>query len=284
MLTEPTTDAGRAGLAALLRNPRRALVAFDYDGTLSPIVDNPTQARAHPLAVTTLADLAGHVGLVAIVTGRPAAQAVDLAGFRDLPGLRQLVVVGHYGMERWDATTAELRSTQPPKGLDAVRAALPAMLDSLGVGDAEIEDKNLSVAVHVRRMASPEEAFAAMREPLERLAHEHSLTAEPGRLVVEIRPPGMDKGIALRHLVDEVEARTIVFTGDDLGDLAAFAEVERLRREGRDGLLICSGSAEVTALAERADLVLDGPGGVALWMGALVERLSAGSGSAGTVP
>jgi trehalose 6-phosphate phosphatase len=92
---------------------------------------------------------------------------------------------------------------------------------------------------------------------------------------MELRPPGMDKGIALRHLVDEVEARTVVFAGDDLGDLAAFAEVERLRGDGRDGLLICSGSAEVTVLAERADLVLDGPAEVARWMGSLVERLSA---------
>ena len=73
-----------------------------------------------------------------------------------------------------------------------------------------------------------------------------------------------------------------MFAGDDLGDLAAFAEVERLRGDGCDGLLICSGSTEVTALAGEADLVLDGPEGVAAWMGALVERLSVRTDSPGT--
>lgn len=275
VLTEPTTDAGRAGLAALLRDPRRALVAFDYDGTLSPIVEDPTQARPHPHAVSALARLAEHVGLVAIVTGRPAAQTVDLAGLRDVPGLEQLVVVGHYGMERWSARTDEFHSSEPPEGLALVRDALPGLLDRLGVKDAAIEDKGLSIAVHVRRVASPEAALAAVRDPLEQLAHEHDLTAEPGRFVIELRPPGMDKGIAVRRLVEAQDARTIVFAGDDLGDLAAFSEVERLRGDGRDGLLICSGSAEVTALAERADVVLDGPAGVAAWMEALVGRLGA---------
>ena len=266
----------------MLRDPRRAVVAFDYDGTLAPIVDDPTQAHALGRGVTALTGLAGLVGLVAVVTGRPAAQAVDLAGFRDLPGLESLVVVGHYGMERWDGRTAELRSTEPPQGLGIVRAALPGLLDSWGVVGADIEDKHLSIAVHVRRLASPGKALAALREPLERLAHEHGLTAEPGRFVIELRPPGMDKGIALRRLVEEVDARTVVFAGDDLGDLAAFAEVERLRGDGCDGLLICSGSTEVTALAGEADLVLDGPEGVAAWMGALVERLSVRTDSPGT--
>lgn len=261
----------------MLSDPRRALIAFDFDGTLSPIVDDPTQAHAHGGAMVAVAALARQVRLVAIVTGRPAAQAVDLAGLRDLPGLEQLVVVGHYGMERWEARTAEVCSTDPPEGLDVVRSALPGLLDSLGVGAADIEDKRLSLAVHVRRLARPEAAFAILREPLERLAHEQGLTAEPGRLVIELRPPGMDKGVALRHLVEEVDARTVVFAGDDLGDLAAFAEVERLRGNGREGLLVCSGSVEVTALAERADLVLDGPAGIAAWTGALVERLSAGT-------
>ncbi|MDQ3483943.1 MAG: trehalose-phosphatase [Actinomycetota bacterium] len=283
MSFEPTTSDGHAGLTGLIADPGRALVAFDYDGTLAPIVADPTTATSHPDVVVALSELAPLVGTVAVITGRPAQVAVALGGFAHERGLEHLIVVGHYGLERWSAATGVFETAEPPKGLDAVRAALQGLLESMGVGDADIEDKGLSIAVHVRRLPSPEEAFAAIREPLERLAHEQGLTAEPGRFVVELRPPGMDKGIALRHLVDEVEARTIVFAGDDLGDLAAFAEVERLRRDGRAGLLICSGSAEVTALAERADLVLDGPAGVAAWMGALVGRLGAGSGSAGVV-
>lgn len=267
--------AGQEAVAAILADPRRALVAFDYDGTLAPIVADPTTATPHPDVAAALSGLAPLVGTVAVITGRPARAAVELGGFAGRPGLEELIVVGHYGLERWSAATGGFETAEPPEGLDVFRAALQGLLDSLGLGDADIEDKRLSIAVHVRRLPSPEEAFATLREPLGRLAHQHGLTAEPGRYVMELRPPGMDKGIALRHLVDEVEARTVVFAGDDLGDLAAFAEVERLRGDGRDGLLICSGSAEVTVLAERADLVLDGPAEVARWMGSLVERLSA---------
>jgi trehalose 6-phosphate phosphatase len=63
----------------------------------------------------------------------------------------------------------------------------------------------------------------------------------------------------------------VVFVGDDLGDLPAFAEVDRLRGEGVPGLVVCSGSTEVTALAERADLVVDGPEGVAALLRSLAE-------------
>ena len=59
----------------------------------------------------------------------------------------------------------------------------------------------------------------------------------------------------------------MAFVGDDLGDLAAFDAVDALRAAGTPGLLVCSGSTEVTALADRADLVVDGPDGVValLW-------------------
>jgi trehalose 6-phosphate phosphatase len=66
----------------------------------------------------------------------------------------------------------------------------------------------------------------------------------------------------------------VVFVGDDLGDLPAFREVDRLRDEGVPGLLVCSGSTEVTALTERADLVVDGPEGVAGLLRSVADALS----------
>ena len=72
----------------------------------------------------------------------------------------------------------------------------------------------------------------------------------------------MDKGKALLDLAAAVDPTCLMFTGDDLGDLAAFEAVESWRAVGRPGLLVCSGSAEVTELAARSDLVVDGPEGV----------------------
>ncbi len=273
MSISPTTAAGAAGLAAITADPATCLAAFDYDGTLAPIVPDPSQARPHPQVIAALAGLAPHVGGLAVVTGRPARVAVDLAELEGAPGLDSLVVVGHYGLERWDAGSGELTAAEPPAGLENVRAQLPQLLGRLGLADAVIEDKGLSVAVHVRRMTDPAAAYSIMRQPLVDLAERHGLAAEPGRLVVELRPPGMDKGRALRRLVEEQGSRSVMFTGDDLGDLAAFDEVARLRREGIAGLLVCSGSDEVTAIADRADLVVDGPAGVARLLDELVAAL-----------
>lgn len=260
-------------MAALLASPRRALVALDYDGTLSPIVDDPTEAYPEPRAVDGLVDLSEQVAMVAIITGRPAQLAVDLTGLADRTALDNVVVVGHYGMERWDARSGELQTAAADPGVASVRHDLPEVLASLDLSDADIEDKGLSVAVHVRRLDDADQAFEQMVEPLTRLAEGAGLVAEPGRQVVELRPTGMDKGRALSDLVREIGATVVVFVGDDLGDLAAFAEVERLRREGLAGLLVCSMSHEVTELAERADLVVDGPHGVSALLSDLVQML-----------
>ena len=99
---DPTTEAGAAGLRALLADPRRALLALDFDGTLAPIVDDPEQAVAEPAAVTALAEVGALIGTVALVTGRPARTAVRLGGFAGRPGLGSMVVLGQYGVERWD--------------------------------------------------------------------------------------------------------------------------------------------------------------------------------------
>ncbi|MGH3448718.1 MAG: trehalose-phosphatase [Nocardioidaceae bacterium] len=274
MSLTPHTVAGQAGLAEILTDPLTTLVAFDYDGTLAPIVADPTRAVPHVDVVPALGRLAEVVGHVAIVTGRPADGAVGLAGLDTVPGLERLVVLGHYGLQRWEASTGTVQSGAETGDVDAVRARLPAVLESLALADAEVEDKGLSVAVHVRRMPEPDRAFDVLAAPLADLAAEHGLTTEPGRRVIELRPAGMDKGLALRGLADEVDARAVMFTGDDLGDLAAFAEVERRRAIGGAGLLVCSGSAEVSELAERADIVVDGPAGVAQMVDALVELLT----------
>ncbi|MFJ8598553.1 trehalose-phosphatase [Streptomyces shenzhenensis] len=262
-LPVPVTQAGRDGLAALLARPRTAVIGLDFDGTLAPIVADPEQARAHPDAVPALAALAPKVASVAVVTGRPAGVAVRYGGFAGVPGLEHLVVLGHYGAERWDAVSGTVSAPAPHPGVAAVRAELPGFLDRIGAWRGTwIEEKGRAVAVHTRRAEDPQAAFEALRGPLADLATRHGLIVEPGRLVLELRPPGMDKGVALLEYVREIGAESVLYAGDDLGDLPAFAAVDKLRSDGVPGLLVCSGSSEVTELAERADLVVDGPAGV----------------------
>lgn len=276
-LPAPTTPAGQEGLAALLARPDRAVIALDFDGTLADIVPDPEQARAHPGTVEALAALAPKVASIAVITGRPAGVAVRYGGFAGVAGLDRLVVLGHYGAERWDAVSGTVHAPAPHPGVAAVRAELPGVLDRFDSWHGTwIEEKGQALAVHTRRAADPQAAFEALRGPLGELAARHGLIVEPGRLVLELRPSGMDKGVALTQYVRERGAESVLYAGDDLGDLAAFAAVDKLRTEGPDGtpgLLICSGSAEVPELAERADLSLPGPGAVVAFLSALAQRL-----------
>jgi trehalose 6-phosphate phosphatase len=268
-LPRPGTPEGQAGLDALLADPEHALVAADFDGTLSPIVDRPDEARAQPGAVPALTALAAAVGTVAVITGRPPADAVRLGGLETVPGL---VVLGHYGWQRWQ--DGRLTAPAPPPGVDAARAALPGLLAEAGAADGTwIEDKTHALAVHTRRAADPDAALARLRGPLGELAGRLGLAAEPGRFVIELRPPGVDKGSALTGLVRERAARSVLYCGDDLGDLPAFAAIRALRAGGVPGCAVASASPESPQVAAAADLVVDGPDGVVDLLAALAAEL-----------
>jgi trehalose 6-phosphate phosphatase len=251
-----------------VRDPGRALIALDFDGTLAPIVAKPWTARPHPAALPALRRLVTGVGTVAIISGRAALTVVELGGFADIPGL---IVIGHHGWDRWE--DGELASPPPPPGVASVRARLPAILADAGAPDGTwVEDKGHALVVHTRRTAEPQQALKTLTAPLTKLAAETGLEYGPGRLVIELRPPGIDKGAALSSLVAERSPAAVLFAGDDVGDLAAFAEVRALRDSGTPGLAVYSGSAETAGrLVAAADLVVDGPAGVTALLAGLAD-------------
>jgi trehalose 6-phosphate phosphatase len=157
--------------------------------------------------------------------------------------------------------------------MSAVAEELPEVVDSVGLAGVRIEYKGRAVAVHTRLLPDPQGALVKLEGPLRELAARHRLVVEPGKKVWEIRAPGMDKGVALRSIVDETGARQVIFAGDDLGDLPAFRAVRELASAGVAGLLVCSASTEEAALTELCDAVVDGPPGLAAWLNALAERL-----------
>jgi trehalose 6-phosphate phosphatase len=250
----PRTDAGRAGLAALRADPSRALVALDYDGTLAPVVDRPQDAVPAAGAVAALTALAPRLGALALVTGRPADVVVALGGLQDVPGL---VVLGQYGVQRWQA--GELTSVPAAPGLDVVRTELPGLIAGEG---ARLEDKGLSLVVHTRGTDDPVAAQQRLAGPVGALAGAAGLELHLGRMVLELRPPGYDKRVALLSLCDPLPS-AVLFAGDDVGDLPAYDAVDELRARGVPGVTVVSASDEGPAsLRERADVVADGPPGV----------------------
>lgn len=260
------SEQGRRRYDAVVAAAARTVIGLDFDGVLSPIVSDPTAAMIHPDGAAVLTALAPEVLAVAVITGRPARQAVELGGLdrvaRDLPEGARLLVLGQYGSERWDSMHREFTSPPPPEGLAELLDELPSLLLENGAGEAFVEHKGIAVAVHTRRLTHPQAAFDRLLPVLTEAAQRHGLGVEPGKLVVEVRAPGMHKGQAVHTVHDELAAEGFVFAGDDLGDVEAFRAVGELRAAGAPTLLVCSGSEEQQALVELADVVVDGPDGV----------------------
>ena len=259
----PVTPAGQAGLTAVVNDPRHALLAFDFDGVLSPIVDDPDQAQPLPGIFDALAALGHKTGPVAIITGRPTAFVTSRTGFATLTSVPDFAIYGQYGLERWPGGGPTAVRDSGRADFAAVRAELADLVRGSSVAaESWIEDKGTAVAVHTRRTADPAAALAALDGPVRALAARHQLQVEPGKLVLEIRPGGVSKGDVLREIAGDKGTASVLYAGDDLGDLTAFAVVDELRAAGVPGVKVCSASVEAPQVAQAADLVVAGPVGI----------------------
>lgn len=273
---EFTSAASEQKYAALVRAAAETVVGLDFDGVLAPIVDDPAAAHIHPDAPEVLEALAAQVRAVAVVTGRPARQALDLGGLEVVGNAigdagKELFLMGQYGNERWSSTSRRVISPRPPAGLASFVAELPRLLRRHGAEDVHLEEKGLAVAVHTRRVADPQATYDALLPGMRDLAERHGLVLEPGKQVIEVRSPGMHKGKAVQTLAEEQDAGGFLFAGDDLGDVEAFEAVAALGEGGIPTLLVCSASDEENALVPLADVLVDGPAGVL----ALLRELTA---------
>lgn len=254
-------------LAGLARDPRRSALLSDFDGTLAGIVDDPALARPLTEAAPTLARLARAMGLVGVVSGRPARFLVEHLGPAAADGVR---LAGLYGLEvaAGDGTISVRPEASAWVGeveaaTAAARAAAP---EGLGV-----EAKGLTLALHWRR--APGTARWAMSFATERAAAS-GLVARPGRMSVELAPPlEVDKGTVVTDWCSGMVAAG--FVGDDLGDLAAFAALDRLAAEQATVVVkVAVGSDEMAPeLGAAADAVVDGPEGALALMAGLAEHI-----------
>jgi trehalose 6-phosphate phosphatase len=199
---------GEQALHAVMQ--RRPLLAFDFDGTLAPIVARPDMAIVPPAVSERLAQLATHLP-VAIITGRSVADVKPRLGFTPH------YVVGNHG--------AEDPLIGPPSGasqaLDALRHRIEASGDALRRVGIEVEDKLYSLALHYRHAPDAGAALVCIEELL--LGMEPSLHRFGGKCVVNVVAVGVpDKGDALASLMRRENAAAAVFVGDDVNDEAVF--------------------------------------------------------------
>ena len=254
-----------AGLAA-----RRPLgLVSDLDGTLSQIAPTPEAASISPRAQALLSALDQRLALVALVSGRAAA---DLRARAGLP----LVYVGNHGLERWDGDRVHVRpeaaAYQP-----ALQAALAELRPHLLPGML-LEDKAVTASLHYRQAADPDAVQRTLKPVVERIAAAHGLRMFEGRMIFELRPPvELDKGTAFRELVAEYRLAAAVFIGDDTTDADALRAARDLRQSGLCYAVAVGVEAPGTpdVVRDSADFLVPGVPGVEDFLDWLLAAVSA---------
>ena len=232
-------------LRPLLADPSRSAVLTDFDGTLAPVVDDPELAVPLPGAVEVLHRLARRFAVVGVISGRPVSYLIDRLG-------TDLWLSGLYGLERWE-DGQRVEAPEAERWRPVVEEATARAETRLG---PLVEDKGLSLTLHFRTVPERgDEARAWAREEAERTG----LVVAEGRASVELHPPvDADKGTVVESVAAGMGAAC--FFGDDVGDLSAFAALERLAGAGVATTRVAVNSAEADPeLLDKADVIVDGP-------------------------
>ena len=235
-------------LAALRRDPTRAAIVLDIDGTLAPIAPHPDQASVPTATLQLLGTLTGQYALVGCVSGRAA---VDAARLVPVPGL---VISGNHGLE----TLSEGRVQVAPDAAVWLHEIHRLGRELVGVAaqtGAWVEDKGATLSIHYREAPDPDAAKAALERDAVPTVRAAGLVARFGRMTLEVLPPiPVDKGSAVRRLLLHRRIATSLYAGDDTTDMDAFAVVD---------VAVAVRSPEMPpGLVEAATFAVDGTEGV----------------------
>ena len=209
----------------LLADGRGGLVT-DVDGTISPIVPQPEDARVLPLAKAALEALREQLAVVGVVSGRAVGDA------RAMVGLDGLMYVGNHGLELWGVYGAEVLPEARPwvPRLAAVLKDVQEQVTTAGIG---IENKGVTASLHYRLAEDPDQARRDLLEILARCALTSGLRLEEGRRVLNLLPPlTVTKGSAVSWLAREHGLDRLVYLGDDVTDAHAFKALGVMRTSG----------------------------------------------------
>ncbi len=237
--------AGRVGLFS------------DFDGTLTPLFDDPRSTFLSPAIRDTLSELSKKVELVAVVSGR------EVRVLREMIGLKSVTYVGNHGLEEWK--TEGEQQEYVVQVSDGLLEEVEKRVAGIGVSGLSVENKGLSVAVHYRNAPDPTAARFAVSKMLKSLAATRGLAIKEGKMVLEAGPDvGVNKGTAVGRLAREFELTGAIVLGDDVTDCDAFDALHGLIRErGLKGAAVAVVDEETPeAVLRKADYCLSGSGEV----------------------
>jgi len=258
-LLAPYLDADRPGLLT------------DCDGTISAIAVRPEAAVVSPTARDALAALAKRLPLVGAVSGR---SLFDLRRLIDLP---DLLYIGSHGLTWWYRGEDEMPEEVLPY-VEQVPRATEELMALNGFPGIRFEEKGVGLAIHYRLAPDPAAAREAILRAVGASQAAGAFELREGIRVVELYPRvKVNKGTALRRVVERFELDSLLFFGDDLTDVDAMYAATELR--SNDGVKITTVAvrhAEAPPIAaEVADWVVEGIAGteqVLEWLAAEAER------------
>jgi trehalose 6-phosphate phosphatase len=239
----------------------RWAILLDVDGTLLDFADDPLSIRPGASLLTLLHALHHALGgALALVSGR------ELADLDRLFTTLHWAAAGLHGLQLRHADGSCRNFAVAPvdqaRMRDAVRA-LAARFEGV-----QVEDKQSAIALHCRRTPA---LLPALREAATALAEQlPGYELQPGNLVLEFKPAGMDKGRAVLELLQRAPfaGRRPVYLGDDLTDEHAFASIN-----SRHGLSVRIGTREPSL----AEFTLPGPAAAETWLSRVLDALTHGA-------
>ncbi len=187
-------------------------------------------------------------GRLAVVSGRSIAQLDAMLG----PVAREVALSGSHGCEhRWQGISAQ---PHRPAELDTAAERLRPFADRFA--GALLEEKSYGVALHYRLCPDAEEEAVKLAW---HVAHDLDLDLQGGKMMIELRVRGGDKGLAVRRMMRLAPMRGTapLFIGDDRTDEDGFAAAAEL---GGAGIFV--GAPRVTA----ARYLLENPAAVRAWL------------------
>ena len=246
-------------LRAIQGRPERAGLFIDFDGTLSEIVPVPANARPLEGIPELLGELSRRYAVVAVVSGRSAAQLARWLG-------TDVEIWGTHGAERASEGGVQIAAEVVPYlgAMSEARAEAERRLQELGIDGSELEDKGAVLSLHYRRSPDRSAARDALLDLARSLSDVRGFVVGEGRLVVEIRPPvEVSKALVVLRRAEEEDLRAAAFVGDDPVDLSAFDALDALAERGLVTARVAVSSDEAPReLIGRADVVVEGPAGV----------------------
>lgn len=264
-------EAINSTLQKLIGQSRLGVIT-DIDGTISPIVTVPSAARVTDRSKELLADLQEQVSLVAVITGRAAADAHTRVG------VPHVVYIGNHGLERWVEGEVHVSPEVEP-----YRAGLEGVIQDLAqyqVPGLHVEDKGATLSIHYRQTENPDQVKADFSDSMAKIAAQHGISFFPGNMIFEMRPPiDINKGTALRQLVHEYELDALVWMGDDVTDADAMVVAHELREAGTCETVCIGVESDYMPqqIRDHSDFLAEGVAGVEEFLAWLSNALRASS-------